>query len=248
MEKRWNDKLTLLGELREQLNKLKNEQNVISNEEKIRILDAGKEFPMIWNNEYCSIALKKKIIRLLVKEIVVNLDDEKDELHFVVHWHGGVHTEVSMKKPLSAVKKYRTSQEDLGIIRKMAIRYRDDEIARVLSKLGRTTAKGLRWNESRVAAVRIKDGIPAPKKVATDENILTLGQAVKYSGVSDTTLTKLIKRGILKANQIVPYAPLEIRKSDIDSEPVKMILDHLKSTGKLVFERVTLPDQKLLFE
>ena len=247
LEKRWNDKLILLGELREQINKIKNEQKILSNEEKKRILDAGKEFPMIWNNEDCSIALKKKIVRLLIKEIIVDLDDEKDELHFLVHWHGGVHTELSMKKPLSAVKKYRTSQEDLSIICKMAVRYRDDEIARVLSKLGRTTAKGLRWNESRVAAVRKRAGIPAVKK-ADNENILTLGQAVKYTGVSDTSLIKLIKRGILKANQVVPYAPLEIDKSDIDSDPVKMILDHLKSTGKLVFDRVTLPEQRLLFE
>jgi len=190
----------------------------------------------------------KKIIRLLLKEIVVNLDDQTNNLHFLLHWHGGVHTEMSMKKPLSAAKKYRTSQKDISIIRKMAKRYRDDEIARVLSKLGRTTAKGLRWSETRVTGVRTKEGIPVAKKIVNDDNVLTLGQAVKYSGVSDTTLTKLIKQGILKANQIVPYAPLEIRKSDIDSEPVKMILDHLKSTGKLVFDRVTLPKQQTLFE
>ena len=157
-------------------------------------------------------------------------------------------TDCTWGKPLSAVKKYRTSKEDIDIIGKMAARYRDDEIARVLSKLGKTTAKGLRWNESRVASARNKAGIPAAQRAGADDNILTLGQAVKYSGVSDTTLTKLIKRGILKANQVVPYAPLEICKTDIDSEPVKAILDHLKLSGKLVFEGVTLPDQRQLFQ
>lgn len=248
LEERWNRKLTHLESIHEQLKAMDDAKTTITEAEKIRILKAGKTFEEIWDNIECPMKLKKKLVRILLKEIVVNLEEETDELHFLLHWHGGDHTEVFMKKPLSAVKKFRTSQKDIEIIRTMAVRYRDDEIARVLSKLGRTTAKGLRWNESRVASVRNKAGISPIKKADADSNILSLGQAVKYSGVSDTTLTKLINKGILKANQIAPYAPLEICMTDIDSEPVKSILDHLKLTGKLVFEGVTLPEQQRLFQ
>ena len=44
----------------------------------------------------------------------------------------------------------------------MARRYRDDQIARVLSKLGRRTGKGNRWTQPRVATVRRKYAIAPP--------------------------------------------------------------------------------------
>ena len=119
---------------------------------------------------------------------------------------------------------------------------------RVLSKLGRRTGKGNRWTQSRVAYVRKKYAIPAPDKDKLDPNILTLGQATQYSGVSDTTLMRLIKEKILAVEQVAPYAPLEIKRADLDSEPVAGILQRLKTTGKLILEGDTLANQRCLFD
>ena len=153
-----------------------------------------------------------------------------------------------MKKPLSGVIKYKTPEQDIALIRKLSVRYDDGAIARVLSKLGRTTARGKRWNQRRVAYTRKQYGIAAVDKAPRDPNIFTLGQAVKYTGVSDTTLMKLMHKDILPCHQVAPYAPLEINKRDLDSEPVRSILKHLKATGVLVLEGVSLPRQESLFE
>ena len=134
------------------------------------------------------------------------------------------------------------------MIRNLSVRCDDGEIARVLSKLGRTTARGKRWNQTRVAYTRKHYGIPAADKAHLDPNILSLGQAVKYTGVSDTTLMKLMNKDILPCHQVAPYAPLEINKSDLDSDPVRSILEHLKTTGVLVLEGVSLPRQESLFQ
>ncbi len=61
-----------------------------------------------------------------------------------------------------ALSLHKTALEDLELITQMARRYRDDEIARVLSKLGRRTGKGKRWSQSRVAYVRKKYAIDPP--------------------------------------------------------------------------------------
>lgn len=135
----------------------------------------------------------------------------------------------------------------MDVIRKMAVRYRDGEIARVLSKLGRTTARGKRWTQTRVAYTRKPDGIAAVDKGHLDPNILTLGQAVKYTGVRDTTLMKLMNKELLPCHQLVPYAPPEMRKTDLETEPVRSILDHLKETGVLALEGVSLGLQQSLF-
>ena len=137
---------------------------------------------------------------------------------------------------------------DIALIRNLSVRCDAGAIARVLSKLGRTTARGKRWNQTRVAYTRKPYGIPAADKAHLDPHILRLGQAVAYTGVSDTTLMKFMNKDILPCHQVAPYAPLAINKSDLESDPVRSILDHLKTTGVLVLEGVSLPRQESLFQ
>jgi hypothetical protein len=37
--------------------------------------------------------------------------------------------------------------------------------------------------------------------------------------------------------QVVPWAPWEIKRADLDGEPVRGIVEHLRQTGKLVLKR-----------
>ena len=61
-------------------------------------------------------------------------------------------------------------------------------------------------------------------------------------------MLKLIKENILAAEQIAPYAPLEIKRADLDTEPVVGILKRLKTTGKLILKGEALADQPSLFD
>ena len=47
--------------------------------------------------------------------------------------------------------------------------------------------------------------------------------------------------------QVAPYAPLEIKRVDLDNEPVAGIIGHLKSSGKLVLDRDPSAEQAPLF-
>jgi len=184
--------------------------------------------------------LKKKIIRCLIKEIIVDVDKEKQFLNFIIHWQGGSHSSLTIPRPLPANQAHKTAAEDIELIRKMAPRYSDSEIAQVLSKLGRKTGKGNRWTKSSVSIIRRKQGIkPASKR--QDDGILNMAQAKNYCGVSDSTLMRLINANILAAEQVAPFAPYEIKQSALDKEPVSTILKTLKKTGKLILKGGTPP-------
>ena len=123
---------------------------------------------------------------------------------------------------------------DLEIIRKMASRrYGDDEIARVLVNLGRKTAKGKRWTEPRVKSVRNRHAIAGQKRTLRDPEILTRNEAARHCGVSVVTIARLVEGGVLNKEQVVPWAPWEIRRADLDSEPVCQALRRLRETGRL---------------
>ncbi|MFQ5505401.1 MAG: recombinase family protein [Planctomycetota bacterium] len=232
LERRWNAKLEEVEESKSKLTTLEAQVRSLSAEEEEAIVELGENFAQVWESEDCGAELKKKIIRTVVEEVIVDLDDASDTLEFVIHWKGGTHTRLEMAKPRSGVGR-KTDLEDLEIIRRMAERYGDDEIARVLTKLGRRTATGKRWNETRVRTVRRRYGIDGQRRAAGDPEIVTLGQAAKYCGVSVTTIKRLVASGVLKREQVAPWAPWEIRRADLDSHPVCSILERLRATGKL---------------
>jgi len=247
LEQRWNDKLEQVEKLKATIADLDRDARPLSEEEQDTIVALGEQFEQVWHGDRCPMELKKKIVRTVIEEVIVSLDEDTSTLSFVIHWKGGTHTRFEMDKPKAGVGQ-KTTDEDLEIIRKMAVRYGDDEIANVLVKLGRRTGKGKRWNQQRVATARRNHGIPGQKRSKPDPEILSMGQAAKYSDVSPTTIKRLVSSGLLHKEQVVPWAPWEIQRADLDAEPVRGIVEHLHETGKLVLEGVDSGKQRDLFQ
>lgn len=236
LEQRWNHRLEEVGALKEALGRMEEQRPLLSAAERERILVLGERFAEVWNREGCSVELKKKIIRTVVEEILVDEGESEKDLQFVVHWKGGVHTQFAMPRAL-VPRGRKTAADDVEVIAKMAARFGDDDIARVLNKLGRRTGTDKRWNVQRVARVRNRHSIPGRSCTQPDPEVLTLHTAAKHCGVSQTTIKRLVAAEVLPMTQVVPWAPWEIRRSDLDSPLVRDIVEHLRKTGKLVLRR-----------
>jgi DNA invertase Pin-like site-specific DNA recombinase len=248
LERRWNKKLEELDLVRKALYEVDSTKRTLTTQEEQQIILLGENFEHVWHSERCPIELKKKIARTLVEEVIVSLDESLQELRFVIHWKGGCHTDFKMIKPRSGAGR-KTNLDDVELIKKMAGRYDDGEIARVLNKLKRKTGKGLSWNQTRVASVRKTHGftdLNHCEKRGSD--IFSLAQATTYCKVSDTAIRKLVVAGLLKMNQAAPWAPWEIQCADLDAEPVRSILDHLRKTGKLILKGTISENQQSLFQ
>ena len=247
LEQRWNARLGEQHRIERELQELSDASAPLSSSDQTALRALGENFSAVWNDAAGPMALKKRIARLLIKEIVVDIDATAQQLNMVIHWQGGCHTTLAMPKPMSGAVAHKTALEDVDLITRISPRYGDDEIARVLSKLGRRTGKGNRWTQSRVATVRRKHGIPSPVIGDLDPDLLNLAQAHKHCAVSDTTLMRLIKANLLPAAQVAPYAPLEIKRADLDSEPVAGLIERLKKTGKLELDGEPPVEQASLF-
>jgi hypothetical protein len=246
LERRWNEKLREVQEVQASLAELEREARSLTADDREKLLSLGRHFAAVWRSEHCPTELKKKIVRTVVEEVIAYLDAERQRLRFVIHWKGGAHTEFEMEKPGSVAGR-KTSVEALEVIRGMAVRYGDEQIASVLNRLGLRTGKDKRWNQTRVATARRRYSIEGPKPSALDSELLSMGAAAKYCEVSETTIKRLVSSGVLKREQVVPYAPWEIRRSDLDSPAIRTLVDRLKRTGKLDLERDRSHDQPQLF-
>ena len=188
--------------------------------------------------------LRKKLVRTVIEDIVV--DASATEIHCIVHWRGGTHTRINVARPA-----WRTTQanapDDIQIIGLLAPRYSDEQIGRVLSRLGHHTGKGMRWTRQAVKAARNKAAIPGGDHPRADPDVLSLNAAARHLGVSDTTIRRLVETGKLINRQTVPWAPWEVRRQDLEADPVRGIVEHLRRTGRLVLEPVRLAEQPELF-
>jgi hypothetical protein len=56
-----------------------------------------------------------------------------------------------------------------------------------------------------------------------------------------------VEAGLLKREQVTPRAPWEIRRADLNNEPVRSIIDRLLRTGKLVLKGGCTESELALF-
>jgi hypothetical protein len=206
----------------------------------------GEDFAEVWQSDHCTPALKKMIFRTVIEEIIVRTDADRKILELVIHWKGGAHTQLIMERPRAATET-TTPLEALEIIRRMAVRHGDDQIASVLNRLGYSTGKGKRWNQTRVHTARRNHSINGQKRALPDLERVSLNEAARICGVSHHTIERLVETGLLTREQATPRAPWRIRRADLEAEPVRSIVERLLRTGKLILGGECAEKQSPLF-
>ena len=247
LERRWNAKLEELEAVTAAIAALDQKTSSVSDIDHHALRRLSERFADVWDSPHCPVELRKTIIRTVVREVIVNTDGSGDRLQFVIHWKGGSHTSFDMPKPQWGVAD-KTAPEAIELIREMAVRYADAEIARVLNRQGCRTGKGNRWTKQRVAAARRKHMIAGHAHRLPDPEVLTLRQAARYCGVSPTAIKRLVESGLLKRDQIARWTPWEIQRADLDSAPIRHALAQLQATGKLALPGYGSCGQEDLFQ
>lgn len=106
-------------------------------------------------------------------------------------------------------------------MRSMAGRWSDEHIAASLNRMGMPTGQGKTWTAKRVSSVRRVRNIHAYQSAEKDGEWLTMTEAATALGVTNRVIRRLVKTGVLRAEQVVPGAPYQIRAEDLASVSVK---------------------------
>jgi len=177
-----------------------------------------------WKAPRTTMRTRQRLVRALITEIVADVDETAGEIVLVIHWKGGQHSELRVKKPKTGEHGCGTPEQALAIMRTMAGRWSDQDIAASLNRMGMPTGHGKTWTAHRVGSVRRVNSIHGYLSAEKDGKWLTLRDAAARLGVSSHQVRKLIKAGILTSGQIMPDAPHQIRAADLDSEHVAVAL------------------------
>jgi hypothetical protein len=115
------------------------------------------------------------------------------------------------------------------LIREMATRWSDTDIAVTLNRLGLTTGQGNSWNERRVGNARRKAGIPGYESAVKDGRCLTMLEAARTLDVTCHVIRRLIRAGVLPAQQVMADAPWQILAADLERPDVRRAVRQRRS-------------------
>ena len=228
LEARWNVTLGRVQELEGRLEQVKKESAGAPTVNMDELLRLAGDLPSVWQSSASDPSLKQRIIRILIQEVVVDVDEKAQEIVLVIHWAGGRHSEIRVLKLKTGHHGRCTQAEAVDIVRQMATAYTDEEIALTLNRLRLKTGVGNNWNEMRVRSLRWHLKLSSYQPAQRD-GWLNLKQAAEQLGVSASVVRRLIGRKDLSAKQIVSGAPWQIDARDIASPEIIRAATALKN-------------------
>jgi excisionase family DNA binding protein len=230
LEQRWNATLARVHELEERLASVTAEAERQVAPDRAALLRLAEDFPRVWDHPSTDIRTRKRIVRLLIEEIVVRiLPGAREQIELTIHWKGGKHTQLVIARNRIGQHRRSTDRAVVDVVRDLARAQSDGDIARVLNRLGYRTGVGNTWTALRVLGLRRHHGIAAFERTSDRRGVLTIAEAASTLGVSAGTVRRLIELGKLPATQPVEHAPWAIRQEDLVLQAVQRAVATIKA-------------------
>jgi hypothetical protein len=246
LERRWNVTLQQVRELEARIDQHThtNKNTIVPAREEF--LELATELENVWNSPTADARLKKRVVRTLIHEIVTDVDPAAGEVILVIHWKGGVHTELRLPRRRRGHSSGHTSKEIVDAVRILARTCSDDMIAGILNRNRLVTGRGNRWTRELVTSLRSKSQIPCYRSENSNE-WLTLTKAAQSLGISPITLRLAVERGEIVAEHPLQDGPWIFSRTDLESEAAKQLVRRVQRSSLHSRKTTPVEDQHQLF-
>jgi excisionase family DNA binding protein len=229
LERRWNERLVAVRDLELEIDSLDaDKEPPLTEADRERLMALGRDLARAWESPGTTPETRKKIIRTVISEIIVDIVG--DTLELIIHWQGGDHTRLSVKRNRAGQTRWTTDAEVVDLVRALARQMPDQTIAAVLNRSGKSTGHGNSWTRGRICSLRRQYNIAIYRDgERADRGEATLDEAAAALAVSTSTIRRLIADGVLPANQHCKGAPWIIRRADLDRDEIRHQADARRS-------------------
>jgi hypothetical protein len=135
LERRWNQALRRAQVIEHQIEQHVRDQGQVTPPTREELEALATDLQAVWDGPDADLRLRKRIVRTLIREIVVDVDSAAGEVILVIHWKGGVHTELRLPRRRRGQNSSQTSPEIVDAVRVLAQICKDDVIAMAIAEL-----------------------------------------------------------------------------------------------------------------
>jgi hypothetical protein len=143
LERRWNSALQKVKEIEARVE----QEQLLEEAEPDRAPLGGlaADLEDVWTSAETDVRLKKRIIRTMIEEVVVENDVTQIEVALVIHGKGGVHSELRVPRRRRGQAGPRSGTDVVEAVRQLVLICDDKLVASILNGNGIVTAHGHRW-------------------------------------------------------------------------------------------------------
>jgi hypothetical protein len=189
----------------------KQSMRAVTAEQKNQIMALVKDFPRLWSSPTTTSKDRKRILRLLVQDVIVSKSPEPKIVNLHIRWQGGENETIQVRLPKNQAEVLRYPTEFIDRVRTLAPCHPDDEIAQLMTAEGRKSPTGKPLTIATIRWIRWKHRIPAPKPAPGAFSVRNIAE--RY-GVSPHVVYYWVNRGVVAAQQRKENRPYEIMLDD----------------------------------
>ena len=194
LEAEWNAKLRALEEAQREFERSHAEPGQeLDEEQRRRILALASDFPRLWNDPATPQRERKRMARLLIEDVTLT----KATRSLGVRLRGGATRQLTWKPGPLACEIHKTSDEVVAEVDRLLNDHTDGEIATILNERGYRSGYGHAFNPMLVKVVRDNYALKSRHERLRERGLLTALEAADRLGVSDETVYRWRKAGLL---------------------------------------------------
>lgn len=233
LERRWNQALQRVKDIEHRIHSHAANEQCAAATTSEEFADLAEKLDWVWNDPRTDASLKKRIVRTLVQEVVADVDSAGGEVILVIHWKGGLHTEVRVPRRCRGYNNAHTEKESVEAVSLLANICNDEFIAGVLNRNGHRTGRGNRWTKERVAALRSYHQIPRYNPANNETSSwMNLTEAAAFLSVSAKTLRLAVEAGALRAEHPLSDGPWLFDRGELTSAAAERIKQRARNSNR----------------
>jgi hypothetical protein len=229
LERRWNESLQHVQEMEQRIDQHNRQLASAIKPTREDFESLASDLETVWNSATTDARLKKRIVRTLIYEVLAELDRDQGALHLVIHWKGGIHTELRLRHRRRGQNGAQTSKDVVEAVRVLARVCSDELIAGVLTRSGLQTGRGNRWTKERVTSLRTYNEIPkytVERRQA--EGWMNLTQAAEFLGISSRTLRIAVEHGEIPGEHPLAAGPWIFRRTVLEADTATRLVARVR--------------------
>jgi DNA invertase Pin-like site-specific DNA recombinase len=220
LERRWNEALLRLEDLKKQAAEFQRQETRLATpEQKAKVLALARDLPRLWHAPTTQAKDRKRMLRLLIKDITVEKPTDQKQLLVHIRWQGGACTDLAVLLPPNFADRVRYPAALVERVRELAHSLLDAQIAERLNQQGQLSALGKPFTVSMIKWIRHRYQIPAAKLIRPEE--LTVQQVAERFGVSPNVVYYWIERGVIQARRLNYGMPCWITLAETDVQKLR---------------------------
>ncbi len=229
LEKGWNEALINVEETKKDFAEHQRKEHITATkEQKAKLRSLARDLPRLWKSSTTQAKDRKRILRLLIKDITVEKLPEPKRIMLHLRWYGGACEDIPITLLPSIADQLRYPKEIIEKVKGLAKDLTGAEIARELNRQGILSAKGKPFTASMISWIRYRHAIPAPNHKRPEE--LTVKDVAKKFAVSIHVVYYWINQKVVKARRLNQGMPYWIT---IDSQKEKELIEWVSNSSKI---------------